>query len=52
MRAACLQHPPLGLRMLEALSARLYGAVNEVSSFALAAAPQRLAAYLLAQMRL
>ncbi len=52
LHAACLQHPPLALRMLEALSARLYGAVNEVSSFALADAPQRLAAYLLAQVRL
>lgn len=49
LRAACLQHPPLAIRMLEALSARLYGAVNEVSAFALASASQRLAAFLLEQ---
>ena len=49
LRAACLEHSPLALRLLEALSGRLFGTVNEVSSFALAAAPQRLAAYLLAQ---
>lgn len=49
LRASCLDHPPLALRLLEAISARLFGSVNEVSAFALAAAPQRLAAYLLAQ---
>ena len=49
LRAACMQHPPLAMRMLEALSARLYRTVNEVSAFALASAAQRLAAYLLDQ---
>ena len=49
LRAACLQHPPLAMRMLEALSGRLYRTVNEVSAFALASASQRLAAYLLEQ---
>ncbi len=49
LRAACLQHPPLALRLLEALSGRLYRTVNEVSAFALASASQRLAAYLIEQ---
>lgn len=49
LRAACLRHPPLALRLLESLSGRLYRTVNEVSAFALAAAPQRLAAYLVEQ---
>jgi len=51
LRAACLQHPPLALQLLEALSGRLYRTVNEVSSFALASASQRLAAYLMEQWR-
>lgn len=51
LRVGCLEHSPLALRLLEAISARLFGTVNEVSAFALAAAPQRLAAYLLAQRR-
>jgi CRP-like cAMP-binding protein len=49
LRAACLQHAPLALQMLESLSGRLYHTVNEVSAFALASAPQRLAAYLIEQ---
>ena len=49
LRSACLTYPPLALRMLEALSGRLYHTVNEVSAFALASASQRLAAYLMKQ---
>jgi CRP-like cAMP-binding protein len=51
LREACLQYPPLALQLLESLSGRLYQTVNEVSSFALASASQRLAAYLMAQRR-
>jgi len=51
LRLACLQHPPLALQMLEALSARLYQTVNEVSAFALASTSQRLAAYLMQQRK-
>ena len=51
LRLACLQHPPLALKLLEALSGRLYQTVNEVSAFALASASQRLAAYLMQQRK-
>jgi CRP-like cAMP-binding protein len=49
LRSACLTYPLLALRMLEALSGRLYHTVNEVSAFALASASQRLAAYVMEQ---
>lgn len=44
LKAACLRRPELALRLLEALSGRLYRTVNEVSALATASAPQRLAA--------
>ncbi|SDM48668.1 cAMP-binding domain of CRP or a regulatory subunit of cAMP-dependent protein kinases [Oryzisolibacter propanilivorax] len=49
LRGACEAHPALALRLLEALSQRLYRRVNEVEWLTASSAPQRLAAYLLAQ---
>lgn len=49
VRAACERHPALALRLLEALSLRLYERVNEVDWLTSSNAQQRLAAYLVAQ---
>lgn len=52
LHAACLQCPELALRLLSALSERLYKTVNEVGVLATTSAAQRLAAYFLEQHRL
>ncbi|MBT9514623.1 MAG: Crp/Fnr family transcriptional regulator [Acidovorax sp.] len=49
LRGACERHPALALRFLEVLSQRLYQRVNEVDWLTSSNAPQRLAAYLVAQ---
>ena len=49
LRSTCEQHPVLALRLLEVLSMRLYRRVNDVEWLASSSAPQRLAAYLVAQ---
>jgi len=49
LRGACERHPALALRLLESLSLRLYQQVNQVDWLTSSSAPQRLAAYLVAQ---
>lgn len=49
VHGTCERHPVLALRLLQALSQRLYQRVNEVDWLTSSSAPQRLAAYLLAQ---
>lgn len=49
VRGTCERHPALALRLLESLSLRLYQRVNQVDWLTSSNAPQRLAAYLVAQ---
>lgn len=49
VHGTCERHPALALRLLQVLSQRLYQRVNEVDWLTSSSAPQRLAAYLLAQ---
>lgn len=52
LHAACRRFPDLAMRLLAAMSERLYRTVNEVSALASASAPERLAAWFVEQTRL